>query len=102
MPDLRELLDDASTRAQYTSPQIQKDILNAAATLNRRSSLLEVALFIKTLVMGINIASGSPKRKDQFNEAAKEAREKAIENGLVKTGRGLNQATDLARPGDTR
>ena len=225
VPDLRELLDNAPAREQYTSPTIQKDILNAAGTLNRRSladevkgrlftiivdeskdssgkeqmtlvirwvddngcvceefldivhvkstsaadlydavievlerhglslrlcrgqgydgasnmsgewnglqklirdgyvhamffhcpahrlqlvlvaaasSVVEVALFFKTLVTGINISSGSAKRKDQFMEAAAEAREQAIADGAVETGRGLNQATGLARPGDTR
>ena len=66
------------------------------------STVVDVALFFKTLVTAINISSGSAKRKDQFLEAEAEEREQAIADGLVETCRGLNQATGLSRPGDTR
>ncbi|KAI3687333.1 hypothetical protein L1987_81028 [Smallanthus sonchifolius] len=58
--------------------------------------------FYEYLSMVVNTVSASCKRKDMLREARKERVEKEIFEGVIKTGKGLNQEVSLARAGDTR
>lgn len=62
----------------------------------------EIADFFTMISDIINVASGSCKRNDQLRGEQQEAVKIMVSELQLKTGRGLNQATALQRPGDTR
>jgi hypothetical protein len=67
-----------------------------------RDGLVDVAVFFTMVSDIINVASGSAKRNDILLAAQKDLVDTLIEELQKSTGRGLNQATALARPGNTR
>ncbi|XP_050217672.1 uncharacterized protein LOC126668524 [Mercurialis annua] len=52
--------------------------------------------------MIVNIAGASCKRRDELNKHIDADIFEKLETGKLTTGKGLNQQTNLARPGDTR
>lgn len=67
-----------------------------------KDGVADVALFFAMVSDIINVASGSCKRNDLLVAEQKKLVDEMIENLNLATGRGLNQATTLVRPGDTR
>ncbi|GJU49428.1 zinc finger MYM-type protein 1-like protein [Tanacetum coccineum] len=58
--------------------------------------------FFDKLIGVINVVSSSCKRKDMIRDNYKVRVEAEISEGVIETGRGLNQEITLIRPGDTR
>ncbi|XP_042420584.1 zinc finger MYM-type protein 1-like [Zingiber officinale] len=50
----------------------------------------------------VNISASSCKRVDKLRQFEHDRKVKLLERGEISSGRGLNQETSLARPGDTR
>ncbi|XP_042460498.1 uncharacterized protein LOC122044015 [Zingiber officinale] len=50
----------------------------------------------------VNISASSCKRADKLRQLEHDRKVKLLERGEISSGRGLNQETSLARPGDTR
>ncbi|XP_042414977.1 zinc finger MYM-type protein 1-like [Zingiber officinale] len=50
----------------------------------------------------VNISASSCKRADKLRQLEHDRKIKLLERGEISSGRGLNQETSLARPGDTR
>jgi len=67
-----------------------------------RGSIPDIALFFLMISDIVNVASGSCKRNDQLLAEQKQKVEAMISELILETGRGKNQETALARPGDTR
>ncbi|XP_050233531.1 uncharacterized protein LOC126682018 [Mercurialis annua] len=61
-----------------------------------------VAEFFTNISMIVNIAGASCKRRDELNKHRDAEILEQLETGELSTGKGLNQPTNLARPGDTR
>ncbi|XP_050232846.2 uncharacterized protein LOC126681344 [Mercurialis annua] len=61
-----------------------------------------VAEFFTNISMIVNIAGASCKRRDELNKHRDAHILEQLETGELSTGKGLNQPTNLARPGDTR
>ncbi|KAH7688353.1 P-loop containing nucleoside triphosphate hydrolase protein [Dioscorea alata] len=58
--------------------------------------------FFSYLIKIVNLVGASCKRKDALRQSQHENIVTRIEKGVISTGRGCNQETSLARPGDTR
>lgn len=58
--------------------------------------------FFEQISLVVNVVCASCKRKDMIRENYRERVQKAIGNGELETGRGLNQESSLIRAGDTR
>ncbi|GKC86092.1 zinc finger MYM-type protein 1-like protein, partial [Tanacetum coccineum] len=58
--------------------------------------------FFEKLIGVINVVSSSCKRKDMIRDNYKVRVEAEISEGVIETGRGLNQEITLIRPGDTQ
>ena len=54
----------------------------------------------------LTVVGGSCKRRDAFRDAFRDAQftkiKEELENGVHRSGQGLNQETNVKRPGDTR
>ena len=50
----------------------------------------------------MNVVGGSYKRRDALRDAQFAKITEALDNGELRSGRGLNQETSLKRAGDTR
>ncbi|KAI5648574.1 hypothetical protein M9H77_34579 [Catharanthus roseus] len=61
-----------------------------------------VCTFFEYLAMIVNVVGASCKRKDVVLQKHHDDLVKRIESGEVATGKGKNEETSLARPGDTR
>ncbi|XP_050222763.2 uncharacterized protein LOC126672854 [Mercurialis annua] len=61
-----------------------------------------VAEFFTNISMIVNTAGASCKRRDELNKHSDADIFEKLESGELTTGKGLNQQTNLARPGDTR
>lgn len=58
--------------------------------------------FFDMISLMMNVVGGSCKRKDMLRESYREEIEKAISDGELNTGKGLNQEISLKRPANTR
>ncbi|KAH7651536.1 P-loop containing nucleoside triphosphate hydrolase protein [Dioscorea alata] len=58
--------------------------------------------FFSYVIKIVNLVGASCKRKDALRQSQHENTITRIEKGVISTGRGCNQQTSLARPGDTR
>jgi len=63
---------------------------------------LEVHWLLERVSMVVNIIGASNKRHDMLRDKQKAYLAKELADGVLTTGTGLNQETNLARPGDTR
>lgn len=61
-----------------------------------------IADFFNYVPLIVTIVSATCKRNDVLMEKHQKVLLEKLENGVLSTGTGLNQATSLARPGDTR
>jgi hypothetical protein len=62
----------------------------------------DIADFFNYIPLIINNVGASCMRKDALQAEHHDVLLEKIENGEIMTGRGLNQESSLARPGDTR
>ncbi|VFQ58409.1 unnamed protein product [Cuscuta campestris] len=96
---LKTLILNENKNAYYIhcfAHQLQLVIVAAAQD---RESVFD---FFEKLLMIVNTVGSSCKRKDFLLQVHEEETLHRIEIGELSTGRGQNQATSLARPGDTR
>lgn len=66
------------------------------------SSSADIADFFNYVPLIVNIVGASCMRKDALLAKHRDVLLEKIENGEIMTGKGLNQESSLARPGDTR
>jgi hypothetical protein len=62
----------------------------------------DISDFFDMISLLLNVVGASCKRKDMIRQSQQERVTKAIGNGQISSGTGLNQEQSLQRPGDTR
>ncbi|XP_057785824.1 uncharacterized protein LOC131003323 [Salvia miltiorrhiza] len=96
---LKALILEENPYAMYIhcfSHQLQLIVVAVA------KSIMAVKDFFSYVSMIVNTTGASYKRKDQLRMLEHERLVKELNDEVRMTGRGLNQETSLARPGDTR
>ncbi|XP_057795936.1 uncharacterized protein LOC131012043 isoform X2 [Salvia miltiorrhiza] len=96
---LKALILEENPYAMYIhcfSHQLQLIVVAVA------KSNMAVKDFFSYVSMIVNTTGASCKRKDQLRQLEHERLVKELNDEVRMTGRGLNQETSLARPGDTR
>ncbi|XP_057786232.1 uncharacterized protein LOC131003703 [Salvia miltiorrhiza] len=96
---LKALILEENPYAMYIhcfSHQLQLIVVDVA------KSIMAVNDFFSYVSMIVNTTGASCKRKDQLRMLEHERLVKELNDEVRMTGRGLNQETSLARPGDTR
>ena len=73
--------------------------LTPVAVAKKHIKAVEIFCSIAKIV---NVVGGSCKRQDALRDAQFAKITEALDNGNLKSGRGLNQETSLNRAGDTR
>ena len=63
---------------------------------------INIAEFFYVVSNSITVVGGSYKRRDALRDAQFAKIKEDLENGIRRSGQGLNQETNLKRPGDTR
>ncbi|XP_057771129.1 uncharacterized protein LOC130990918 [Salvia miltiorrhiza] len=98
---LKALILEENPYAMYIhcfSHQLQLIVVAVAVA----KSIMAVKDFFSYVSMIVNTTGASCKRKDQLRMLEHERLVKELNDEVRMTGRGLNQETSLARPGDTR
>ncbi|XP_050280862.1 uncharacterized protein LOC126721833 [Quercus robur] len=67
--------------------------------VNKKGIIIE--RFLGIVHVAITVVGGSCKRRDAFRDAQFAKIKEDLENGVRRSGQGLNQETNLKRPGDT-
>ena len=62
---------------------------------------INIAEFFYVISNFVTVVGGSCKRRDALRDAQFAKIKEDLENGVCRSGQGLNQETNLKRPGDT-
>ncbi|CAO2831922.1 unnamed protein product [Amaranthus hypochondriacus] len=96
---LRTLIQNDCSSAHYVhcfAHQLQLTLVKVA------HKHVDVEHLIELTNLALNTIGVSYKRRDEFREKQAEMVEKALSEGELLTGKGLNQEVGLQKPGDTR
>jgi hypothetical protein len=96
---LQAIINDLNRFAYYQhcwSHRLQLALVGAS------KDVPSISMFFLMISDIVNVAGGSCKRSDVLQATHKQTVDELIESGEIETGRGLNQETNLSRPGDTR
>uniref|UniRef100_J3L0C5 DUF4371 domain-containing protein n=1 Tax=Oryza brachyantha TaxID=4533 RepID=J3L0C5_ORYBR len=96
---LRALIERENSSAYYIYSFAHQLQLVIVAVAKKND---DVSDFFDMISLLLNMAGASCKRKDMIRESQQERLKKAIGNGQICIGTGLNQEKSLQRPGDTR